>query len=65
MQGRLREEYLFITVESSCAHCGAPLVLKMDSDLEYQLLEGGPEPMLFHPSVDFAMLAEPSIINAF
>jgi hypothetical protein len=54
-----------VTVESSCAHCGAPLILKMDSELEYQLLEGGPEPMLFHPFVDFATLAEPSIIDAF
>jgi hypothetical protein len=37
----------------------------MDSELDCQLLEGGPEPMLFHPFVDFATLAEPSIINAF
>jgi hypothetical protein len=37
----------------------------MDSELKYHLLEGGPEPMLFHPFVDFAALAEPSIINAF
>jgi hypothetical protein len=37
----------------------------MDSELEYELLEGGPEPMLFHPFVDFATLPEPSIINAF
>jgi hypothetical protein len=37
----------------------------MDSELRYQLLEGGPEPMLFHPFVDFATLSEPNIINAF
>jgi hypothetical protein len=37
----------------------------MDSKLKYQLLKGGPEPMLFHPFVDFATLADPSIIDAF
>ena len=31
----------------------------------HELLEGGAEPMLFHPFVDFTALAEPSIINAF
>jgi hypothetical protein len=40
-------------------------VLKLDGELRYQLLEGGPEPLLFHPFVDFAKLPEPSIINAF
>jgi hypothetical protein len=37
----------------------------MDSELEYRLLQGGPKPMLFHPFVDFATLADPNIINAF
>jgi len=65
VQGRLRGEPLFVTVESSCAQCGTRLVLEIDSELDYQLLEGGPEPMLFHPFVDFATLPEPSIINTF
>ena len=54
-----------VTVESSCAYCGAPLVLKMDSELGCHILEGGPEPMLVHPFVDLATLREPSIIHAF
>ena len=37
----------------------------MDNELGYRLLKGGPEPMLFHPFVDFAMLPESNIINAF
>jgi hypothetical protein len=37
----------------------------MDGELRCQLVEGGPEPMLFHPFVDFAALSEPSIIDAF
>jgi hypothetical protein len=65
VQGRLRGKPLYVTVESSCAHCGVPLVLKIDSELVYHVLEGGPEPMLFHPFVDFSTLPEPSIINAF
>jgi hypothetical protein len=37
----------------------------MDSELDYQILAGSPESLLFHPFVDFATLPEPSIINAF
>jgi len=65
VQGRLRGEPLTVTVESSCALCGAPLVFEMDSDLKCNILAGGPEPLLFHPFVDFATLPEPNIINAF
>jgi hypothetical protein len=65
VQGRLRGEPLTVRIESSCALCGAPLTLEMDSELEYRTLCGGSEPMLFHPFVDFAALAEPSIIDAF
>ncbi len=65
MQGRLRGEPLSVKVESSCALCGVPLALKLDSELRIGLLEGGPEPLLFHPFVDFATLGEPSIIDAF
>jgi hypothetical protein len=65
VQGRLRGEPLFVTVESSCAHCGEQLVLKIDSELTCQVLKGGPEPLLFHPFVDFAAITEPNIINVF
>jgi hypothetical protein len=40
-------------------------VFEMDNELKYRILAGGPEPMLFHPLVDFETLSEPSIINAF
>jgi len=54
-----------VTVESSCAKCGAPLTFEMDSDFEYQLITGSSEPLLFHPFVDFGTLPDPNIINAF
>jgi hypothetical protein len=37
----------------------------MDGEMAYRILEGEPEPLLFHPFVDFAALREPSIIDAF
>jgi len=37
----------------------------MDSDFGYQLIAGSPEPLLFHPFVDFGTLPDPSIIDAF
>jgi hypothetical protein len=37
----------------------------MDDALAYEVLEGNPEPLLFHPLVDFGQLPEPNIINAF
>jgi hypothetical protein len=65
VQGRLRGKPLIVTVESSCAHCGAPLSLSIDSELRVEVLKGGTEPRLFHPFVDFGTLREPSIIDAF
>ncbi len=33
--------------------------------MAYRILKGRPEPLLFHPFVDFAALHDPSIIDAF
>lgn len=65
MQGRLRGNPLTVTVDSACAHCGAPLSLEIDSDLNIRRRGGGREPLLFRPLIDFGALAEPSIIDAF
>lgn len=65
MQGRLRDEPLIFTVRSECAHCGELIEIEMDRDLHYRVLNGGPEPLIFVPLVDFAQLADPSIIDAF
>lgn len=53
-----------VLVETECAHCGRPLRFTADDRLTYTL-DGGVEPILFVPHVDFARLKDPSIIDAF
>jgi hypothetical protein len=65
VQGQLRDELLTFSVRTECAHCGEPIEIQIDRDLHCRVLSGGPEPMIFAPLVDFAQLADPSIIDAF
>lgn len=65
MQGQLRGESLSFVVETECAHCGQPLHLEIDSELEYRVVEADAEPLVFVPMVNFDKLEDPSIIDAF
>ncbi|MEW5719526.1 MAG: hypothetical protein AB1817_12915 [Chloroflexota bacterium] len=65
MQGRLRGEYLAVTIETECAHCHRPLRLQVDSEMKFQVQDEGAAPLVFVPMVNFARLNEPSIIDAF
>ena len=65
MQGQLRGEPLSVIVSTQCAHCGQPLHLELDSDLNHRVVEDGAEPLVFVPMVDFGELEDPSIIDAF
>jgi hypothetical protein len=64
VQGQLRGENLSFTIESSCAHCGEPIHIEMDSELNYRVLEEA-DPLIHVPMVDFDKLDDPSIIDAF
>ena len=65
MQGQLRHEKLSFLIETECAHCGKPIRIEMDSDLKYKVLDEGADPLVFVPTVDFAKLKDPSIIDGF
>jgi hypothetical protein len=65
VQGQLRKKYLRFTIESECGHCGKPLTIDIDSDLNYSIQEQDAEPLIFVPMVDFDKLQDPSIIDAF
>lgn len=65
MQGQLRQEALSIEIETSCAHCGEPIHIEMDSELRYRVLEEEADPFVYVPMVDFDELEDPSIIDAF
>jgi hypothetical protein len=65
VQGQLREEALSFQISTECAHCGQPLHLELDSELDYQVVEDRADPLVFVPTVDFEKLDDPSIIDAF
>jgi hypothetical protein len=65
VQGQLRGEDLSFTIETSCAHCGEPIHIEIDSDLSYRVVEEGAAPLIRVPMVDLAKLDDPSIIDAF
>ena len=65
MQGRLRGEQLSFRIETECGHCGRPLHIEMDSELNCRVLEPESDPLVYFPLVDFDKLGDPSIIDAF
>jgi hypothetical protein len=65
VQGQLRREKLSFLIETECAHCGKPIRIEMDSDLNYKVLELDADPLMFVPTVDFAKPKDPSIIDGF
>jgi hypothetical protein len=65
VQGQLRREYLTFSIQTSCAHCGRPIQIEIDSDMHYKVSEAEAAPLVFVPMVDFARLKDPSIIDAF
>ena len=65
MQGRLRQEYLAVTIETVCAHSGRPMRIALDSDMKLSAVDEGAEPRVFMPQVDWAHFSEPNIIDAY
>jgi hypothetical protein len=62
VQGRLRNEQLSVKIDSECAHCGQPLHLTLNSELEWSLQEHDADLLVFEPDVDFGHLTAPNII---
>ena len=65
MQGQLQERPLAVTIHTECACCGQPMVMEIDSELNYTVQEQDAEPLVFVPLVDFDPLEDPSIIDTF
>jgi len=65
VQGRLREKPLSVVVKTKCAYSSEPLIIEIDSELKYRIVEGGKDPLVFVPHVDFSKLSDQSIIDAF
>jgi hypothetical protein len=65
VQGRLQKKTLSTITRTECGHCNQQIEVEIDNELNYRIL--GPEvnPLIFIPIVNFAKLADPSIIDAF
>jgi hypothetical protein len=65
VQGKLRNEYLKVQIETECAHCSSPMEIEIDSNLRYKTNDESCEPVVFVPDVDFFNLEDDSIIDPF
>jgi len=65
VQGQLRNEYLTVTIETVCSHCGQPMKMEVDSDLSYRLADKSARPLVFTPDVDWLNFHQPNIIDGY
>ena len=65
VQGHLRKSFLEVKIGTSCAHCGRPMEIVVDSDLNYRIVEGGRTPLVFEPAVDWSRFKDPNIIDGY
>lgn len=65
VQGRLRGEQLRVTIETACGHCGRPMHLTVDSDMQVLDQDEGADPLVFEPQVDWESFTGPNIIHAY
>ena len=52
-------------IRSTCAHCGEPIELVVDSELNHRIVRGGPSPLVFEPDIDWCEFKEPTIIDGY
>lgn len=65
VQGHLRNETMSVEIETVCAHCGQPLHLTVNSELEWSVREQDAVPLLFEPEVDWRHFTDATIIDAY
>jgi hypothetical protein len=54
-----------VEIKTACAHCGSPMEIVVDSDLNYRIERGGPKPLVFEPDIDWSRFKEPNIIDGY
>ena len=65
VQGRLRQEHLSTTIETTCGHCNKAIHITVDSDMKVSVYDERADPLVFMPQVDWQTFTEPNIINAY
>ena len=65
MQGHLRKSRLEVEIKTTCAHSGEAMELVVDSELNYRIEKGGPNPLVFVPDIDWNEFKDPTIIDGY
>jgi hypothetical protein len=65
VQGQLRKSPLVVEIKSTCAHCGMPMEIVVDSKLNYRIVKGDRSPLVFEPDVDWSRFKDPNIIDGY
>ena len=65
VQGRLRNEYVSVEIETKCRHCDQIIHITMDSNMRVSVREDKATPLVFMPDVDWANFAERTIIDSY
>ena len=63
MQGRLRNEFVSVIVNSRCVHCDRDIEIKLDSDMNYEVADASP--IVFSPLIDWHSFSAANIIPDF
>ncbi len=54
-----------MVIETKCKHCGRPMNIEMDSNLNYHMEDEHARPLVFMPDINWAAFREPNIIHAY
>ncbi len=65
MQGQIRKGFLEVEIETSCAQTGRAMKFLVDSDLNHRIVEGGEQPLVFEPAVDWKQFKDPDIVDGY
>ena len=61
----MTDRFTKATIETSCGHCGQPMRLTVDSEMQYEAELAGSKPMFFEPQIDWPTFTEPNIVHAY
>jgi hypothetical protein len=65
VQGRLRNEWISVEIETSCKHCNQSLHITLDSAMRSAVREKDATPLVFMPDVDWQHFSGRSIIDSY
>jgi hypothetical protein len=65
VQGRLLDKKLSVRIEINCADTGRGLEITVDSEMGFEVLSEGAEPLVFSPQIDWNTFKQANIIDAF